>query len=361
MKHASIGNSYAPTDPSWYTQEANPVSQTCDSDIEPVDTEPWPRAEFANPENRFAAVGAQFEDNLRNTEPEEEMLMLPTSTIGGPCNYQSAEPITLRHSEIESPNPAYKGPDTFTVPEVKDHHRCRDKPTSLLWGPPVTSGIDDHLRDAMVSTAQSQVEDLRETVGILNREWLQRCQSISDVFLRASRLSPQSLLDEGAQALQLVFRDHLPTTFDAIFALAHFTCAAAYTVYGNDSSHRWDEFFQHILDLKSLIRSEGDARLFVQLINLLLRPPCSIQRSCGDDLLDEGSGTPVRLQRCVFGLGELSLTDVIDPHAPRYARNPSPTTFLHSLKSSAVFQECLRFLDGKLIINICSTSHNLSM
>ena len=362
MEDASIDTSHAPNYLSRYTPEANSVSQPCELDTEPFITEPRPRAELASPEIPFTAIGAQFEGNLRDAEPTEEMLVSPASTFGSPVNYESAEPITSRHSELESPSPAYKGTNTVSVPGGVDHHACHDNPTWLLGEPPVTSGNGDELRDAMILSTQSQVEDLCKTVGILNQEWLQRCQPTSDLFLRASSLSPQSLLDKGAQALQLIFQGRLPCTFDAMFAMVHFACAAAYTMNRDDSSHRWNEFFQHILPLQNLIESENDARQFAQLINLLFRPQCSsAQCSCGNISPNEGSGTLVPLRRSVFGLDGLSSTETINSRAPRYAKKPSLVTLLHSLMSSAVFQECSRFLDGKLILNIGSTNHDLSL
>ena len=315
MENASIDTHHAPSYPS--RQEANPVSQPCEFDIEPFVTRPCQRAELASPGTSFTAIGSQFEDNLRNAEPTEEMLMSPASTIRRPFNYHSAEIITLRHSELEAPSPAYKGPDTVSRPGIVDHRGCYDNPASLFGGPPVTSGNYDDLRDATVLGTQSQVEDLCETVGNLHQEWLQRCQSTSDLCLHISRLSPQSLLDQGAQALQLVFRSRLPSTFDAVFALALFACTAAYTIHGNNSSHYSNNFPQQVINLQNLLGSESDARVFAQLFNLLFWPQCSS-------------------------------TETSDPHTPQHAKQPAPETFQSSLKSNGVFQECSRFLDGKL-------------
>ena len=330
MEDASTETSHPPNYPSRYTQQVSSVSQPGELDIEPCITGQRPKAELAGPENSFAAIGAQFEDNPRDAEPIEEMLVSPASTVGGPFNYQSAEPITVRRFELESPGPAYKRHDSFSVPEAVDHHGCYDNSTSVRRGPPVTSGDADDLRDAMVLGTQSRVQGLCDTVGILNQEWLQRCQSTFDLSLRASRLSPQSLLEEGAQALQLVFRGRTPTTFDAMFALALFACSVAYQTHGANSSLCSNKFSQHVINLQNLIGSESDARLFVQLFNLLFWPQC------------------------------LS-SEPINSHTPQNESKPAHKTFLNSLKSNAVFQECSRFLDGMLSLHICSGGDNLSV
>ena len=236
----------------------------------------------------------------------------------------------MRRSELESPSPAYKGPDAVSVPEAVGHREHYGNSTPQLREPSLTSGNDEDPRDAVVLSTQSHIEEFLETGGIVNKELLRRCQSAPDLLLRASMLSPRTLLDKGAQTLQRVYRGDLPDTFDEMFALAHFACAAAYIVHGDNSSHCWNNFFQHVINLQDLIGSESDARLFVQLFNLLFWPQCSS-------------------------------TETIDSHTPQYARKPTPETFLHSLKSNAVFQECSRFLDGKLSLNICSTSHDISV
>ena len=347
--------------PSWITQEVNPTFEPCELDIEPLTMGPRSRAELASPETSFTAIGAQFEDKLRNIEPTEETLVSPTSTVGDSYNYQSAEPIKSRCSELESPRPLYKIPNTVSMPEVVDHRGCHDNSTLRLRESSPTSENVGDFRDAVVLSTQSQIEDLRDTVGILNKEWLRRCQSIPDLSLRASMLSPQLLLDKGARTLQLMYQGVLPRTFDAMFALAHFACAAAYLTHGDDSSHCWNEFFQHILNLQNLLDHESDARLFVQLVNLLFWPQCPlIQHPRGKCFLDEGSGTLVPQRRAVLGLDRRSLAEIMDSHTQRLPQKPARMTFLHSLKSSAVFQECSRFLDGKLCLNIYSTGHDQS-
>ena len=359
MEDTTTNISHGPNYPPWYSQETNPTFQPCELDIEPHTTGPRSRAELASPENSFTAIGAQFEDNLSATETTEEMLVSPTSTVGGPPSY---EPIASRYSELESPSPEYKIPNTVSMPEVVDHRGCYDNSTLRLRELSLTSGNIEDFRDAVILSTQSRIEDLRETVGILNKEWLRRCQSMSDLSLRASMLSPQLLLEKGARTLQLIYQGVLPGTFDAIFALAHFACAAAYLIHGDNSSHCWNEYFQHVLNLQNLLDRASDARLFVQLVNLLFWPQGSLtQHPCGKYFLDESSETLVPLRRAVLGLDGRSPTEIIDSHTSRFPRKPAPMTFLHSLKSSAVFQDCSRFLDGKLSLNMCSTSHDISV
>ena len=328
--------------------QANITSQPCELGVEPPFMMLHSRVEVTAAANPFTAIGAQFEGVPHDVEQSAEMLISPASIIGGLLNRRGAEPNTSSCAGIGSASPANNGPDTVSLPEVVNRHLCDDNVAPPLRGSPLPSGNDGDLRDGARLSAQSQVEGLRETVRVLNEEWLRRCQSAPDLLLRASAYSLQSLLDTGAQTLQLIFRSVLPNTFDAVFALAHTACAAAYIMHVDDGSHCWNEFFQHILGLQNLIQNRSDARLFVQLVKLLWWPQgSSARRFCGNQFLDESTGTLVPLRRPVGDLNGLPPTAITSLQAARYPTKPEPMTFLDSLKNGVVLQECSRFLDGK--------------
>lgn len=339
MEGTTTGTPHDPDTLSRYTQEANPSSRPCELDVEPH-VEPQFRAELPSTTIPFLGIGAQFDRGPHEAEPRKE-----TNEVS--FSHQSAEPITSAYVELDSTSLVHNGPEAVSSPEVADHQSYQENvtPSSRIF--PLTSEFHGNLHDDAIST-QSPVNDLRETVRILNKEWLQRCQSTSDILLRASALSPQSLLDIGAKTLRLVFQGVMPSTFDAVFALAHITCAAAYITHGDDRLHCWNEFLQNILDLQNLIQSKSDAQLFVQLVNLLCWRQCpSAQRVCGNYSLDESSGTLVPLRRPVIGLPTSWSTRTIELQASRHPAKPVSMTILRSLKDGDVIQECSRFLDGK--------------
>lgn len=307
-----------------YTQNADPSSRPCK--FEPLHTEPQFTAQPPSPDIPFLGIGAQFDRGPREAEPRRETNEVPFS-------HQSAEPITSAYVELDSTSPVNNGPEAVSSPEVADHQLYHENVTPPSRVFPLTSEYHGTLPDDVTST-QSPVNHLRETIRILNKEWLQRCQSTSDILLRASPLSPQSLLDIGAQTLRLVFQGVIPNTFEAIFALANVAFAAAYITHGDDRLHCWNEFLQNILDLQNLIQSKSDAQLFGQLVNLLGWRQClSAQRAP---------------RRHVVGLNALSSTRSIDLQASRHLKKPISMAILRSLKEGVVIQECSRFLDGKL-------------
>lgn len=308
-----------------YTQNANPPSRPCELNVEPLDMEPHFRAELPSPANSFLGIGAQFDGGPHELEPRWE-----TSEV--PSNHQSAEPITSAYFELDSTSPVHNGPEAVSSPEVVDHQWYHKNVAAASGVFPLTSAYHGNHYDDVTST-QSPVNDLREIVGILNEEWLRRCSSTSNISLRASALSPQSLSDIGAQTLRLVFQGVIPDTFEAVFALALVACAAAYITHGDDRLHCWNEFFQNILDLQNLIQSKSDAQLFGQLVNLLCWRQCPSARRAP--------------RRHVVGLNALCSTRTIDLQASRHPTKPVSMTILRSLKDGVVIQECSRFLDGK--------------
>lgn len=340
MEGTPIDTPHGPHTLSRYTQEANSTSRPCDLDVEPQHMEPHLRAELPSPVDPFLGIGAQFGRGLYEVEPRRQ-----TNEV--PFRHQSAEPITSTYVELDSTSLVHNGPEAVSSPEVAEHQWYQENVTLPDRVPQLTADYHGHLHDDATSMS-SPVNDLRETVRILNEEWLQRCQSTSDILLRASALSPQSLFDMGAQTLRLIFQGVIPSTFDAVFALAHIACAAAYITHGDDRLHCWNEFLQNILDWQNLIRSKSDAQLFVQLVNLLCCHQCSsAQRVCGNYFLDESSGTLVPLHKPVVDLNAGQSTRTIELQASRHPAKPVSMTTLRSLKGGVVIQECSRFLDGK--------------
>ncbi len=331
-----------------YTKEADSHFQPCELDVEPLTMGPNQRGESMSPADPLTGVGSQFEAAPHDVEPKEEMLVSPASTIGSPFSHRGVEPITSSYAEVGLPRQAYNNPDTVSLPEVVSHHPCQvDVALPHVGSLPSSTNVAN-IHDGVTSSMQSQVEDLCETVRVLNEEWLRRCQSTPDLVPRASALSLRSLLDEGTQTLQLVFRGSLPETFDAVFALAHIACAAAYMIHKDDGSHCWNDFFLHILKMHTLIQNVNDARVFVQLVNLLWWPlGSSARRCCSTYFLDESSGTLVPLRRPVLGLDGLVSTGPIDLQAPRYTAKQGSMTNIHWLQDGPVLEQCSRFLDGK--------------
>ena len=335
MEDSTIATSQGSEHPLQHVQETNSTFQPCELDVEPLIT---------------VGIGAQFEVTPHDSGPME-MLVSPASVSDCPFAHQSAESST-RYYELESAIPKRNGPDIAVSPEPVDNCKYQIDVAQPYSELPLSSENDGSISNAVTLSTHAQIKELCETVCVLNEEWLQRCQSTPDLLFRASALTPRSLLEEGTQTLQLIFQGVVPKTFDAIFALTHVACSAAYISHGNDSTYHWNLFFQQVLKLQDLIQNGGDAQIFVQLVNLLWWPQCSsAQRFCGNYFLDEGSGTLVPLRKRVIGPEGLPSTGIeaIDMQAPYHPTDLALTRILNSLKDGPVVQECSRFLDGKLV------------
>ena len=341
MGEATIGTMNDLDRTSWCSQEADSDLRPCELDVCPSSDEPQPTNETSDPANFFAGIGTQFKAAPHDDEPMADMLVSPASTVASPFNHQNTDIVPPLHVKINSPNAIYSDTDDMSLPEAVNHHYGQPNVAPLF---PVN---ENNLRDIVTVSTKSQVNYLRETVCIVNTEWLRRCQSTMDLARRASELSLRSVLDQGAQALQSIFRNVLPTTFEAVFSLAQISCAVTYIIHGDGASHCWTSFFKDMLKLQELIQNENDARLLVQLVDLLWWPQrSSAQHSSANCFPDEGTGTPMMIRKPIGGLDMSSITHT-DAQAPRFPTRPSPGTMLDSLKSGTLFQECSRFLDGK--------------
>ena len=331
-----------------YTQESGTAVQPCELDVDPLNMGPQSEGNAANPASPLTGIGAQFEATPDDFEPCEEMLVSPISTIPSSFNYHSTDHGALLHPEVDSGSPPLSNSNKVPLRKLAGHDWSQVDITPSLSGSLPSSENNDNVRDAIALSTQSQAEDLRDIVRVLNEEWMQRCQANPELVPRASVLTPQHLFDTGAQTLQLIFRDILPTTFDAVFALVHVACAAGYIVHRDNSSHCWNEFFQDILKWQFMMPNESDARIFIQLVNLLWWPKgYSAQLCCSNYFIDETSGTLVPLRKPVMNLKVSSSTRTNDLLPSGWPMKPTSTQILNSLKNGPALQECSRFLDGK--------------
>ena len=332
-------------DPPQYSQEAGTAVEPFELDIDMAEQSNGAAGKIAG---FLTGVGAQFEAAQDDTEPREEMLVSPVSNIQSPFVCQSTGVDMLRHAVSGSVSPTSGDFGTVPSPENFGHDWRQNKVTPALNGSVLSSNNNGSLCDGVTLSTRSQVEELREMVRLLNEEWMRRCQSIPDLVLPASVVSPRTLFETGAQTLQHLLRGVLPGTFDAVFALAHITCASAYIMRGDDGSHCWNEFFQDILRWHHLMPTKSDAGLFIRLVNLLWWPRgSSAKLSCGNYFLDETSGTLVPLRRPAAGFDASSSAEINEMQPPRWPTKSALVPILNSLKDGAALQECLRFLDGK--------------
>lgn len=331
-----------------YTGDAVTAFEPCELDVSNLVVAPKSTGTAGNSDLSLTDIGAQFEKAHHDAESLEQILVSPISGIEGSFICQSARVDTSFDTECGLVSPTYSSPGTVSSPELCDKDWRHIKVTPALSGYLPSYENSRSQCDSAAFSSQSQVEELREMVRVLNEEWMRRCQTIPDLVLRISALSPKSLFETGAQALQHLFRGVLPETFDAIFALAHITCASTYIMHRDDSSHCWNEFFQDILKWQHLMLNKSEAQLFIRLVNLLWWPQVSTARtSCGNYFLDETSETLVPLRKPAVGFDTSSSTGTNGLQSSQWPTELASIPLLNSLKNGVVVQECLRFLDGK--------------
>lgn len=309
-----------------YTQTPDVPFQRSELDVEPLILDLRSDGKNANPADPFMDIRARLEAAQHGAVPLGEMPESPASTIGVPISHQNTEHIPSLDADVGSAGPAYLSPDIVRSPEVVDYYCYHASISTTHSRPTVASEEEGSLCEGTASSAYSQIYELDDTVRVFNAELLSRCQSTPRIVQRASAFSSRCLSDMGAQALRLIIKGGQPETFDAVLALAHIACAVAYIVHRPDGSHCWNKILRDIHQLQHLILDENDAVVFSQLMDMLLWPQgFSAKQSCGTHFLNE------------------------DLQAPCF---PKKSALMHnqpSLKDGLLVQQCLAFLDGKLI------------
>ena len=183
------------------------------------------------------------------------------------------------------------------------------------------------------TSAQTQIEELRDLVHVINFQWIKRLDSASDLKVPCSDYYIRSLFETGIQVLQRCYRNILPTTFKEIFALMHIACGVFYIRHGNDTCYGWGELFQDFLRWQYAMCEERDIHLLIAVTNQLWRPDCVT--------LSQGSTvSPAR------ALG------------PVITVKPQSAHLVDLFRKGMIFRECSEFLNGELPPYVrCTTSY----
>ena len=302
-----------------------------------------------NSEISSTGIGDHFHSNYHDTLSLDQILVSPISANRYPldCQIAQIEASLDTDAGLVSPTSSHASnlPSSKVFLGNAGHIVVHPALSESLPSPKDVKS----LCDTATSSSQMQVEELREVVRILNEEWMQRCQTTPDLVLHPSALPPKYLFEMGVQILQQIFRGILPQTFEAIFALAHITCASIYIIHGADKSYCWTEFFQYILRWQHFLPNKSDAQLYIRLVNLLWWPQGSpANLSCGNYFLDRTSGTLVPLRSPALAFDTSSSTETEDLQLLQGSETPGSISVLNLLKEESGLRECSILLDSKL-------------
>ena len=204
--------------------------------------------------------------------------------------------------------------------------RSKDSATAIL----LPSNGDDF--DDNVSPTGTQIEQLRDLIEIVNREWLERMIEDRGVWLQCSELSVHDLFEGGINTLQHILKDDLSLAFKDVFALIHVALAAAYILHRDDDEpYYWTAFLQDAFHWRLTLSSKDDGTRFTNAM-LHLGVPFSLTSNSS------------------FG-------SVIHPGVNGTFLGNTPTKTNHNpllseLRSGMVFKDCLGFLECKSTFNV---------
>ena len=183
------------------------------------------------------------------------------------------------------------------------------------------------------TSAQAQIEELRDLVRVINFEWIKRLDSAPDLRVPYSDHNIRSLFETGIEVLQRCYQNILPTTFKEVFALMHIACGVFYIRHGNEACYGWGELFQDFLRLQYAMSEERDIHLLIAITNQLWCPDCVI--------LPQG---PTVSPTQTFG--------------PVITVKPQSAHFVNLFRNGMIIRECSEFLNGKFPCRVlCATSY----
>ena len=186
--------------------------------------------------------------------------------------------------------------------------------------------------DGNVSPTGTQIEQLRDLIEIVNREWLERMISDRGLWLQCSELSVHDLFEGGINTLQHVLKGNLSLAFKDVFALIHMALAAAYILHRDDDEpYYWTAFLQDAFHWQLTLSSKDDETRFIHAMLHLGVPFSLTSNSSFGSIMNPGRNG----------------ASLENAHA-----KTNHDLFLSELRSGMVFKDCLGFLEGKSIFHV---------
>ena len=221
--------------------------------------------------------GSQFD--LRDPEINDE------AAKWDPIAHPTSTPNSIEQNETSQYLPSRDRPPFDIV-----HHLplYQYKRPSIVLSDPVGRTIppvaDDlyclMLGDDSITTA-SLVQQVREILHALNREWMGRLVSTTDLYKLCMPLSTCRLLETGIRALQQFFFGNLPSSFEDLFALMHVAFAFSIVINRDGDSYYWDGFSSDLHYWRHTVRSSENS-FFTEAWNRLWCPQSSNNQSRKD-------------------------------------------------------------------------------
>ena len=312
---------------------------------------------YGNPAGVLSPMNSDYSEGPRTISPLSRLLSPLSSTIS-PTSVTRTSPITenvicqdmltveevISDSQAELPfmqsrHPGishwYSANTSQRATSACRHHGPADS-KAKSFNAALTPSTDTVVFDEHSALSQTQIEELRDLVEIVNEEWLQRLNSDQELWLRCSKLSVHDVFENGIKTLKQFFCGSLVKDFDEVFALMHVALASAYILHRDDDEpYRWTMFIQDALQWQLALSDNNDKALFVKVMD-----------------------------RWWWQIGVLSsslpspmLHPVIVDTFP--GTDTSQSRLLDVLRSGKIIGDCMGFLEGKSpIANKLRTSSN---
>ena len=184
----------------------------------------------------------------------------------------------------------------------------------------------------------------------LNKEWMQKLVSRSELYEYCSKLSTWTLFNAGIRTLQKVYSGELPNSFTEIFGFMHIAFAFSQVNHEDCDSYYWDGFCADIYLWRHTLSNPEDLVLFARVWDLLLPPPAAQALIRTENLFYYTSlTTPSHELFSTADVQKHSLALESHDRSTYPSLNGLPRDALrNTLMEGMAFRGCSNFLNGRL-------------
>lgn len=176
---------------------------------------------------------------------------------------------------------------------------------------------------------QRQIEELLESICVVNDDRMQRLEPAPELLLRCHGQPPQALFRKAFLTLREVLCARFPQTFEDVFAFIRVAFAIAFLLHCQNNLYDLDAFYEDALQWQHVLSDQEEKRLFLKAMHCWYYLP-------------ECQSIPLHNSRRQTSFGGITSRE------SSYRGDRSD--LLHSLRNSTPFRAYIDFLDGKSIL-----------
>ena len=203
--------------------------------------------------------------------------------------------------------------------------------------------------DAGELLVQSKVEELHHLFNVVHSEYIMRLSLDPKLRPTCSQIPVGILFQTGLRALQDFFRERVPESFEATFALMLVATACAFMKYGSCCMPSWYLLLQESMEWRHTLTDYNERSLFTRAMIRVMKPsqhPCLVPSCRGKIPVFCGSVCPLyKPTPCKPLTSGVTTSEQAHGDSQPYIEAIDLKSLLHRLKRGRLINACTDFLD----------------